>query len=126
VLEEGLQVRAITFQIRVIDHVEGSWWYEILLGRPPDFLPDKQLVDDPGFSEWELMPNVWLQVVEGAPVPENGPIRLGVLDLEESLQRLRDAMGIEIPIFRTPEGTAKYCTFSDPFGNQIGLFQELG
>lgn len=110
-----------TFQVRINALDEGRTWYERLLGREPDFV-----VQD-GFVEWELVPgsNCWLQVAEGEATPGNGPLRLGTSDIEAELARLQESLGIEVPdVHRAPDDIVRYCTFTDPFGNRIGLFEE--
>lgn len=66
----------VTFQLRVSDFEQGLKWYKILLNKEPDYTPHG------GFAEWELIPGSWLQVAEGTPTTGNGPLRLGVTDIE--------------------------------------------
>jgi hypothetical protein len=66
----------MTVQVRVSDFEKGLDWYKILLGKEPDFVPHE------GFAEWELIPGSWLQMAKGKPTEGNGPLRLGVTDIE--------------------------------------------
>ncbi|GKV54107.1 hypothetical protein NCCP2222_00540 [Sporosarcina sp. NCCP-2222] len=110
----------MTTQVRVSDMREGQEWYKILLNREPDFVPHS------GFAEWEIIPGCWLQVSEGVPAVGNGPMRLGVRNLEAERVRLVEQLQIDgFEIFSRPEVSAKWCTFSDPWGNQIGFFEYL-
>lgn len=59
-------------------------WYQTLLNKEPDFMPHK------GFAEWELIPGCWLQVMEGVPSRGSGPIRLGVINIENERERLKE------------------------------------
>lgn len=110
----------VTVQVRVADFDEGLRFYEHLLNRPPAFRPHE------GFAEWELIPGCWLQVALGEPTPGSGPIRLGVVDIQAERRRLVSQLGVEIGEVQTREGVpAAWCTFSDPWGNRLGLFEEL-
>lgn len=108
----------MTVQIRVPDVKEGQKWYETLLNRAPDFIPHE------GFAEWELIPKCWLQVAEGTPANESGPIRLGVINIEEMRERLVTELKIEqFELCSREEVPVKWGTFSDPWGNRLGLFE---
>ncbi|WP_102273725.1 VOC family protein [Cytobacillus massiliigabonensis] len=110
----------VTFQVRVTDITEGKGWYQTLLSREPDFVPHE------GFAEWELIPKCWLQVAEGTPAESSGPLRLGVMNIEAERERLVKELKIDIfKIYERPEVPVKWGTFSDPWGNQIGLFEYL-
>ncbi|GGB63753.1 VOC family protein [Fictibacillus barbaricus] len=108
----------MTVQVRVSDMNKGQQFYEALLNRAPDSTPHE------GFAEWELIPNCWLQVAEGAPAEGNGPIRLGVVDLHDERRRLVDHLNVEpFEIFEREEVPVRWATFSDPWGNRLGLFE---
>ncbi|MFG6494949.1 VOC family protein [Fictibacillus sp. UD] len=108
----------MTVQVRVANMTEGQRYYETLLNRPPDFNPHD------GFAEWELLPNCWLQVAEGTSTEGNGPIRLGVMDLDGERTRLIKDLNIEhFEIFERDEVPVRWATFSDPWGNRLGLFE---
>ncbi|MFB4169382.1 VOC family protein [Virgibacillus sp. JSM 102003] len=110
----------VTFQVRVADYKKGIRWYEILFNRKPDFIPHED------FAEWEIVNGAWLQVAKGKPTKDNGSIRLGVKDISSERERLRSAFDIEIEEVNTREGVpAAWCSFMDPDGNRVGLFQEL-
>lgn len=108
----------ITIQVRVTDMQKGQEWYTTLLNRTPDFIPHE------GFAEWELIPGCWLQVAEGIPSPESGPIRLGVKDMVGERERLTSLLGTEhFQIHEREEVPVKWATFQDPWGNGIGMFE---
>lgn len=108
----------MTVQVRVSDMQKGQKWYETLLNRTPDFIPHE------GFAEWELITGCWLQVAEGTPSLNSGPIRLGVEDIIRERERLSSLLGTEhFDINEREEVPVKWATFQDPWGNGIGLFQ---
>ncbi|MBS4192673.1 VOC family protein [Bacillus sp. FJAT-49705] len=113
-------VYEVTFQIRVGDIEKGQKWYQKLLNREPDFIPHD------GFAEWELIPGCWLQVAEGTPLVGSGPIRLGVNSIEKERERLMKELKVEFfNIFERDGVPAKWGTFHDPWGNQVGFFEYL-
>ncbi|MBS4195287.1 VOC family protein [Lederbergia citri] len=108
----------VTIQIRVSDFKKGQSWYQTLLKRKPDFTPHK------GFAEWEVIPGCWLQVAEGIPSEGSGPIRFGVSNLEQERDRLFKELSLEkFEIFEREGVPAKWGTFKDPWGNQLGFFE---
>lgn len=116
----GEVIIEMTIQIRISDFKTGLHWYQLLLGREPDFIPHE------GFAEWEIVPGCWLQVAEGMPANGSGPLRLGVKNLMELLDKLQKDNGVApIEIHKREGVPVKWCTFSDPWGNQLGLFEYL-
>lgn len=110
----------VTVQIRVKNFAEGQKWYEAFLNKKPDFIPHA------GFAEWELISGTWLQIAEGEPANGAGPIRIGVLNIESERERLKTDLKIEhFEIFSREEVPVKWGTFSDPWGNRIGMFEYL-
>lgn len=95
-------------------------WYKNLFDRKPDFVPHE------GFAEWEIVPNTWLQVAKGQPTIGSGPLRLGVENIEAERERLMEALNFKIEEINSREGVpAIWCSFEDPYGNKIGLYQAL-
>lgn len=108
----------MTFQFRVADISKGQKWYEALLQKKPDFIPHE------GFAEWELLPGCWLQIAEGDSTIGSGPLRLGVDNLENERERLINDLKIEpFDIYSREDVPVKWTTFSDPWGNHVGLFE---
>ncbi|MBK3496352.1 VOC family protein [Viridibacillus sp. YIM B01967] len=108
----------MTIQIRVTNISEGQKRYGSLLKKKPDFIPHE------GFAEWELIPGCWLQVAEGIPSEGSGPLRLTVKDIEAEKERVVKELNIEnFKIYSREEVSAKWGTFSDPWGNHIGFFE---
>lgn len=110
----------ISYQVRVVGIEEGRKWYETLLKKTPDFIPHE------GFMEWEIIPGFWLQVSEGTPSVESGPLRLGVEDIGVERERVISELNVEeFEIFSTEGVPVKWGTFADPWGNQIGFYEFL-
>jgi hypothetical protein len=110
----------MTYQVRVTDMMDGQVWYETLLNKQPDFTPHE------GFAEWELLPGCWLQVAEGIPSKGSGPLRFGVTDLGAERTRLIHGLHVEdFEIHSRKEVPVKWATFTDPWGNRIGLFEYM-
>jgi hypothetical protein len=110
----------MTYQLRVTDFGEGLKWYKTLLNKEPDFTPHE------GFAEWELIPGCWLQVAEGTPSENSGPLRLGVLSIEDERNRMVNELNVEtFEILSREEVPVKWATFADPWGNRIGFFEYI-
>ncbi|MGP1909571.1 VOC family protein [Metabacillus sp. JX24] len=110
----------MTYQVRVSDFTEGLRWYKGLLNKDPDLTPHE------GFAEWELIPGCWLQVSEGTASEGSGPLRFGVLSIEDEKSRIKNELDVEsFEIFSREEVPVKWATFIDPWGNQIGLFEYI-
>lgn len=108
----------MTIQVQVSNIKEGQEWYETLLNKKPDFIPHD------GFAEWELIPGCWLQVAEGTVTEGNGPLRLGVTNIEAERDRLVEQLEIDsFEIHSRPEVPVKWGTFTDLWGNQLGFFE---
>ncbi|HET7628085.1 MAG TPA: VOC family protein [Bacillales bacterium] len=115
-----MNITEMTMQFRVKDYEEGVRWYEKLFRRPADFVPHED------FAEWEMLSGCWLQVAKGEPAEGSGPLRLGVDEIEGERKRLIAELGVEpSPVYSREGVPVKWCTFSDPWGNRIGFFQEL-
>lgn len=78
----------VTVQVRVSDFDKGFNWYRTLLGREPEYAPHE------GFAEWELIPGSWLQVAAGTPTDGNGPLRLGLTDIDAERNRVIEELGV--------------------------------
>ena len=130
-MKQPLETTGLTIQLRVGDLAAGLAWYEGLLGRPPDLdhAGERDERGDSGeignIKEWELQPNCWLQLASGVPAAGFGPLRLGVRDIEEARPRVAEALGITLSPIQRIEGVAAWCDFVDPFGNRLGLVQDL-
>jgi predicted enzyme related to lactoylglutathione lyase len=127
-VKQPLETTGLTIQVRVGDRAAGLAWYTRLLGRPPDLDHASASGDTSAAGnvmEWELQPNCWLQLAPGVPAGGFGPLRLGVRDIEEARPRVAEALGIAISPIQRIEGVAAWCDFTDPFGNRLGLVQDL-
>ncbi len=111
-------ISGVTFQVTVSDFQQGLEWYTKLFGRKPDFLPPED------FVEWQIVPNAWLQVGEGSPL-RGRPIRFGVSNIVQERERIQRELNVQVSPIERLEGVAAWCNFTDPFGNQLGLFQDL-
>ncbi|MDR7072454.1 VOC family protein [Fictibacillus barbaricus] len=110
----------MTYQVRVSNFNEGLKWYKSLLNKDPNFTPHE------GFAEWELIPGCWLQVSEGAPSDGSGPLRLGVISIEDERDRMLQELNVKsFEIYSREEVPVKWATFNDPWGNRLGFFEYI-
>ena len=107
-------------QVYVDDMKRARPWYAKLLGRKPDFTAG------PEFLEWEVVPDFWFQVVKKDGQKDSQRKRFGVSDIHLARRRIIEEMIIEVTqIEELPKGVVKWCNFQDPWGNKLGLFQDL-
>jgi len=109
----------ITAEYRVRDMACALDFCGALFGRGPDFRASDT------FVEWELVPGSWFQIRETPETGTAGPLRWRVDDVEAERQRLIETHGLAIDPVTRVEGVVAYCTFTDPFGNPLGLLQDL-
>ena len=119
VLSQGHRPLAATLQIKVGSLEEEALWYERLLGRQADLRPNADL------HEWELFPDFWIQVTEMQVAGKAGRLRLGVSDVVQARRAIIDDLGAEVSEMATLPSVVAYCDFNDPWGNPLGLFQDL-
>jgi hypothetical protein len=113
------RVTSVTQLLEVRDLTDAREWYSRLLGRAPDLEPV------PDVLEWQLLPNVWIQVAEGANAHATAQmLRMGVDDIDAAVSELA-AVNIDVGAVERIEGTIAFCEFADPWGNRLSLYQEL-
>jgi catechol 2,3-dioxygenase-like lactoylglutathione lyase family enzyme len=108
----------LTLQVGVTDMDAARGFYDALLGREPGF------VAAPEFQEYEVVPGVWLQITTLLEPGQQRRMRFGVEDLHATRRQLLDE-GVKVSEVEVLDGAAAYCNFDDPFGNPLGVFQDL-
>jgi predicted enzyme related to lactoylglutathione lyase len=120
--QKGSFWKGFTIQVYVSEIKKARPWYERLIGRKPDSAPF------PEFLEWEIVPDFWFQIVEkkGMKVPkQNRRMRLGVRDIGKERARVAEGMSVKVTKVEGLAGVVKWCNFEDPWGNKLGLFQDM-
>jgi len=114
------QPRGLTIAIQTGDRAESLDFYTKVLGREPDYSPH----DD--FHEWEVSPRAWLQIStdHDRPLPLRSRLRFDVPDLDAAIAHLTD-LGVVISEPLTLPGVVSFANFEDPWGNSLGIYQEL-
>jgi len=116
-----MSVRGLTVAVHVGDREEALAFYCALIGRDPDLGPD------PDFYEWEISPGAWLQLATGRSniTPSSFRLRLQVEDIEESVAIL-SKKGFEPGVIQRLPGLVAFANLTDPWGNPLGVYQDLG
>jgi hypothetical protein len=116
-----MNVRGLTIAVHAGARDEALAFYSALIGRDPDLGPD------PDFYEWEISPGAWLQLATGRTDinPSSFRLRLQVEDLEASVALLR-AKGFEPGDIKLLPGLVAFANLTDPWGNPLGVYQDLG
>jgi hypothetical protein len=111
--------KGLTIQLWVYDLDAATSWYERLLERHPRVSPCTDV------KEWELTPDTHLQISASKEKGQVSRLRLGVKSLERERKRLVKELDIEIDGLGKEEGESAWCNFDDPWGNRIGIYQDL-
>lgn len=116
----AIDARGFTVTLRTGAAAEALPFYEMLLGRGPDFSPH----DD--FHEWELAPRATLQIATDFddPRPSTTRVRFDVSDINAAGDALAQ-LGIAVTNAITLPGVVSILNFDDPWGNVLGAYQEL-
>lgn len=113
----------VTSQIQVGDQNEGLDFYSMLFGRGPDFSPHED------FFEWQVVEGaeVWWQivVVPGQVCPTATRSRLKVDDVRGATEWVRTSLKVEPGQVTTLPGVVTFVDFEDPWGNQLGFYEDI-
>ena len=112
------RLTSVTIAVPASDILAARDWYARVLGRPPDG------ETAPRVYEWELVSGAHLQLYADEPSGEGQTLRLGVDDLDVAIAVLRDA-GAGVGPRHEFAGHVAFCSFDDPFGNRLSLYQVL-
>jgi predicted enzyme related to lactoylglutathione lyase len=114
------KVHGLTIAIQVGNTVEALRLYSAVLGRGPDYVAH----DD--FHEWEVCKGAWLQVSSGHENPglTSSRLRFEVADIAAEIEQLR-GLGVEVAEPTTLPDVVVFTDFTDPWGNRLGLYQDI-
>jgi len=112
------QLEGATLVVGVADMAEALRFYGQLFGRPPDFVLEED------FQEYEVVPGMWYQLTTRVAPGRARRVRFGVADIAAARRSLIE-QGIEVSEITGKPGVVAWCQFRDPFGNPLGLFQDL-
>jgi predicted enzyme related to lactoylglutathione lyase len=112
----------MTLQVQVGDLARAREFYTALLGSSPEFEPHQD------FLEWRVIPGgeTWLQAVGVTALvrPLTNRVRFGVADIRTERGRLV-GLGIDVSPVTALPGVVAFVDFADPWGNALGLYQDL-
>jgi predicted enzyme related to lactoylglutathione lyase len=110
----------LTVTVQVGETAVALAFYSGVLGREPDYVAH----DD--FHEWEVCERAWLQVSSGHETPAacSSRVRFEVADIAAEIERLR-ALGVAVAEPTTLPDVVVFTDFTDPWGNRLGLYQDI-
>ena len=111
----------MTLQVQVDDLYRAREFYGGVLGAAPEFEPH----DD--FLEWRVGEGeTWLQIVaaRGPVRPLVNRVRFRVDDLAAA-SAAAAALGAAVSPVTTLHSVVRWVDFSDPWGNQLGFYEDL-
>ncbi len=104
--------------IRVADRDAAVQWYERLLGRPPDLVPNDRE------AAWRLTDSGWICLYADAEPPGPAPHTLLVNDLEGFLAGVAEHGIVPGPV-ETVGASVRQSVIVDPDGNRLKVGQVL-
>jgi len=105
--------------IPVGDRDAAMRWYERLLGRPPDLVPNNRE------AAWRLTESGWICLYAGPGGPASAPHTLLVGDLDGFLAGVL-ARGIEHGPIETIAPSVRQSVITDPDGNRLKVAHATG
>ncbi|WP_027834917.1 VOC family protein [Maritalea myrionectae] len=106
-----------TVAVPVTSLAEAKAWYGDFLG------PDSEVMEPaPGIVELRATPNMWLQLYEAEKMPEAGTVLRFLVEDMDAAQAKYAERGIDVGEAIEVPGIVIYSEFTDPFGNQLGLY----
>ncbi|MHB8241482.1 MAG: VOC family protein [Solirubrobacteraceae bacterium] len=102
--------------IAVADRAASGQWYERLLGRAPDLIPNEQE------AAWRLTETGWIYIVVDPERAGTGLHTLLVDDLDAFLGDV-ERRGIVVGHVETYENGTRRAGITDPDGNRLGVGQ---
>jgi catechol 2,3-dioxygenase-like lactoylglutathione lyase family enzyme len=111
-------INGVTLQVGVGDMPTARAFYDRLFGKEPDFVAAED------FHEYEIYPGVWFQITSAVAPGLVRRVRFGVPDVAAARDRLM-AESFDIGVIITVPGVVSYCNVADPFGNPLGLYEDL-
>jgi predicted enzyme related to lactoylglutathione lyase len=111
----------MTLQVQVDDLERARRFFCLLFGNAPEFDPESD------FLAWRVGDGeTWLQVmgVRGPVRPLHNRVRFGVTDLTAARAAV-EAAGTPVSGVTSLPGVARWADFTDPWGNQLGFYENL-
>ena len=101
--------------IAVADYPAARMWYERLMGRKPDMVPNDIEVS------WQLKDNAWMYVIKDAERAGKALLTLIVDDLDSHIDEFK-ARGITVDFMEQAPNYRK-ANFVDPEGNTLAFVE---
>jgi predicted enzyme related to lactoylglutathione lyase len=116
--EASLAIYHVFAGITVADYESAFVWYERLMGRPPDLVPQENE------AAWQLTDTGWIYVIRGTNRAGKALVTMLVDDLEELVAHLGER-GLAIGAIETVPGLYRKAVITDPEGNMISFGEDL-
>jgi catechol 2,3-dioxygenase-like lactoylglutathione lyase family enzyme len=112
------KIDGLSLQIGVADMAAAREFYDRLFGREPDF------AESADSQQYETSPGVWFRITTTIGPGRLRRVRFGVYDLAAARESLL-ADGLKVGPVQALPGVVAYCDFPDPWGNKLGLYEDL-
>ena len=102
--------------IPVADRDAAVQWYERLLGRPPDLIPNERE------AAWRVTDTAWICLYDDAEPPAPAPHTVLLADLDGFLEGVAERGIVPGPVERIAP-SVRQSVITDPDGNRLKLGQ---
>lgn len=111
-----MDINVFFASVPVKNYRAACMWYERLLGRPPDMLPND--IE----AAWRFSDSAWMYIIVDADRAGNALMILIIDNLDQQVATLRERGLVPDAIEDVP-GKYHRASFRDPDGNTIGFTQ---
>jgi predicted enzyme related to lactoylglutathione lyase len=111
-----MKIDVLFASVPVADLATGTAWYERLLGRPPDIVPNEHEV------MWQIADGAWLYALVDPDRAGQTLISLCVANLDDATTAI-EQRGIRVASTETILGAGRKAWFSDPDGNAVAVIE---
>ncbi len=111
-----MEIAVLFASVPVADLTRAKAWYERLLGRPADIVPNDSE------EMWRIADGAWLYVIADVGRAGRTLVTLCVPDLDEATAAL-EGRGISIESVETVGTAGRRAWLSDPDGNAVALIE---
>lgn len=114
-----MDIKQLFAGVPVADYTAALAWYERLMGRAPDFIPDEQE------AVWQVVENGWFYIIGNPARAGKALVTLMVDDLDRLVAEL-EGRGVAVGPIDTQPGLYRMAEIPDPEGNLVRFGQALG
>jgi hypothetical protein len=113
-----MDITYVFASMAVVNRDQAAAWYELLLGRPPTFLPNE------AEAVWQVADTASIYLLANPDHAGHSAMALVVDDLHATLAKLAER-GITTGAIEEIPGAGRKCVIPDPDGNAVSVLEIL-